>query len=112
MLVRAKEYKKAGFITSRYALVVGLAVGEGRSIGDSLAEAGPLLLEWFARRGKRCTLVTLAVSTPTNLRGEVRDGVERWYREDLALAPLLETVEVTLRLLGPLGDTLVDVPIM
>jgi hypothetical protein len=110
--VRAKEFEKVGFISSRYALVVGLAVGEGRSIEDSLAEAGPLLLEWFARRKKCCTLVTLVVSTPTTLRGDVRDGVERWYREDLELAPLLETVEVTLRLLGPVGDTLVDIPIM
>jgi len=110
--VRAKEFKRAGFISSRYALGVGLAVGDGRSIEDALSEARPLLLEWFARRKRRCTLVTLVVSTPTSLRGEVRERVERWYHDDVELAPLLRKVEVTLRLLGSVGDTLVDIPIV
>lgn len=110
--MRAKEFEKTGFISRRYALGVGLAVGAGRPIEAALAEARPLLLEWFGRRGKRGTLVVLSVSTPTSLRGEVRECVERWCREDEELGPLLEKVEVTLRLLGPPGDTLVDIPII
>ncbi len=86
-----------------YGLTVTLTVAAMSELGRELRQAKEALLLWAAQRGDSARLVTFTIIAPEALHHECQDVLNRVYREEAELAPLLQAMGVKASLLDEKG---------
>ncbi len=86
-----------------YGLTVTLTVAAMSELGRELRQAKEALLQWAAERGGSARMVMFTIIAPESLHHDCEDVLNRVYREEADLAPLLQAMGVKANLLNERG---------
>jgi len=86
--MKAKEYSKKGFLSTKFSLGVTIAPDEELRPDAEWQEAVTVIKEWKADRGKKVGFVMLTLLGNEQVRRELEELVKATSREDPAFKGL------------------------
>ena len=101
--MRALEFAGTGRKSGEAALALVFVADSPEELDSEFHEAKAALLEWQDKHGSACGTVMFTVTAPPELYGGFTDLLDKVYREDAELAPLLQRVPVNVAVLNAKG---------
>ena len=98
--MKANEFSKKGFFSTKYALGVSMAIEGDKTIESETRLAKEVILQWVADRGKSAAEILLTVVAPEADHESIATFLTKVVREEGDLAPLFRRLPFTVNLLA------------
>lgn len=85
------------------ALAVTLPIDNPEALNGEFRQVKAAILDWRAKHGPRCEMVMLTVVSAPEHHSDIESIIEKVYREEAELAPILQSLKVQIALLNSRG---------
>ena len=101
--MKANEFTKKGFLSTKYALGVSMAIEGEKTITSEFRLAKEAILQWFEDRGKAADMIMFTVLAPDEQHAEIEAFFRRVAEQEVQLAPIFKRVSGELNLMNLAG---------
>ena len=101
--MKAIEFTKKGFLSTKYALGVTIAIEGDKTIASEFDQAKEAIVQWFANRGKTADLIMFTVLAPEAQHTEIAKFFGNLNVHDVQLGPIFKRVKTELNLMNLAG---------
>src|SRR4051812_13636753 len=85
------------------AIAISLAPASADAFAQEFRQVKQALLDWRAKHGRRCEMVMFSVVSAQEHYPAIESLLDKVYREEAELSPLLRSVQVRVALLNSRG---------
>lgn len=101
--MKANEFTKKGFLSTKYALGISMAIEGDKTIASEFQLAKEVILQWSHDRAKAADLIMFTVLAPAEQHADIEAFFRRAGEADVQLAPIFKRVKGELNLMNLAG---------
>jgi hypothetical protein len=101
--MQVSEFQKKSLFTTKYGLGLTLTLSAEQTIETEFRHIKESVLKWYGNRGKKAELLMLTISSSRDKHPHLEHFIDKVYRHESELSPILQMMEVQVALLDEKG---------